>query len=288
MILMIGIHCHTHDQINFESFLFRLMNPRPSFVLFGDSITQQSFSLSCGWALPIADAYATSVDVMNRGFSGYNSRWAAAVAKNVITTRLFSQLELVTVFFGANDCVSPGLPGDWSRQHVPVDEYEANLRRIVTHVQNLENRDRSAPRVILIAPPPVDEEAWLRRTVEKWAGVNGLRAEDIPCNRRLDSVKAYAAAAQRVAAATNVPFIDLCNDMLASSSDWKAYLSDGLHLNASGAAFLAAKLQHVIENEFSGALRVGFTPPQLPVHTDLTAENWEEKLRAIVPGSWLK
>jgi lysophospholipase L1-like esterase len=262
------------------------MNPRPSFVLFGDSITQQSFSLTSGWALPIADAHATSVDVLNRGFSGYNTRWALAVVKSVITTRLFSQLELVTVFFGANDCVSAGLSGDWSRQHVPVDEYESNLRRIVAHVQSLENRDRSTPRVVVIAPPPVDEEAWLRRTVEKWAGVNGVRAEDIPCNRRLETVKEYAAAARRVAVACNVPFVDLCSDMLASATDWKSYLYDGLHLNASGAAFLAAKLQHVIDSEFSGSLTA--FKPQLPAHTELTAENWEEKLRAIVPGSWLK
>ena len=260
---------------------------RASFVLFGDSITQQAFALASGWALPIADAYATSVDVVNRGFSGYNTRWAAAVAKQLLTTRLFPQLELVTVFFGANDCVLPGLPGDWSRQHVPLDEYAANLRRIVVHVRALENCGGAAPRVVLIAPPPVHEAAWHQRTVDRWAGVNGLLPADIPCNRTLAAARAYAAAAARVAADCGVPFIDLCADMLAQDN-WHAFLSDGLHLSATGAAFLAAKLQAVLDTEFDGALRVANFAPQLPPHTELTASNWQEKLAAIVPGSWVK
>jgi hypothetical protein len=70
------------------------MNQRPTFVLFGDSITERSFALTSGWALPIASAYATSVDIVNRGFSGYNTRWANAVVKQLITHRLFNQLEV--------------------------------------------------------------------------------------------------------------------------------------------------------------------------------------------------
>jgi hypothetical protein len=42
---------------------------RPSIVLFGDSITQQSFTPS-GWGAALANDYATSMDIFNRGFSG--------------------------------------------------------------------------------------------------------------------------------------------------------------------------------------------------------------------------
>lgn len=48
---------------------------RPTFVLFGDSITQQSFSEKGCWGAMVADAWTRCVDVVNRGFSGYTTRW---------------------------------------------------------------------------------------------------------------------------------------------------------------------------------------------------------------------
>ena len=52
---------------------------RRKILLLGDSITQQSFSLTTsGWGAGLADWYQRSADVMlliEDGFSGYNSRW---------------------------------------------------------------------------------------------------------------------------------------------------------------------------------------------------------------------
>lgn len=45
-------------------------------------------------------------DVMNRGFSGYNSRWAKIVLPRLISSQNSadnSKIKAVTVFFGAND-----------------------------------------------------------------------------------------------------------------------------------------------------------------------------------------
>ena len=40
-------------------------------VLFGDSITQQSFDPEkCGWGAYLANAYMRKMDVVNRGYSG--------------------------------------------------------------------------------------------------------------------------------------------------------------------------------------------------------------------------
>jgi isoamyl acetate esterase len=75
---------------------------RPQFVLFGDSITQRSFEPG-GWAGVVANAYQRRVDVINRGYSGYNTRWALSLADHIFPADVTSKVELVTVFFGAND-----------------------------------------------------------------------------------------------------------------------------------------------------------------------------------------
>ncbi|VFQ95641.1 unnamed protein product [Cuscuta campestris] len=48
---------------------------RPEIVLFGDSITEQSFR-SGGWGSSLADYYSRKADILNRGYGGYNTRWA--------------------------------------------------------------------------------------------------------------------------------------------------------------------------------------------------------------------
>jgi lysophospholipase L1-like esterase len=80
---------------------------RPYFVTFGDSITQRGFAP--GWTGQLADAYQRRADVINRGYSGYNSRWALQ-----LLPRVFPQPapgspapRLVTIFFGANDAALP-------------------------------------------------------------------------------------------------------------------------------------------------------------------------------------
>jgi hypothetical protein len=45
---------------------------RPQIILFGDSITEHA-SGRFGWAAELTAAYTRRADVINRGFSGYNS-----------------------------------------------------------------------------------------------------------------------------------------------------------------------------------------------------------------------
>jgi lysophospholipase L1-like esterase len=82
---------------------------RPQFVLFGDSITQRAFSPG-GWASALADAYTRRVDIVNRGYSGYNSRWALTLLDYVFPPAASADARLATVFFGANDAALPDRP----------------------------------------------------------------------------------------------------------------------------------------------------------------------------------
>ncbi len=47
---------------------------RKRFVLFGDSLTQQSFEEG-GWGSKLVSRYQRKADVTLRGYSGYNTRW---------------------------------------------------------------------------------------------------------------------------------------------------------------------------------------------------------------------
>ena len=114
---------------------------RPEFVLFGDSITQQSFGPGSGWGAAVADVYQRTADVKLRGYSGYNTRWALQLLPELFPARHVGGTtpSLVTIFFGANDANLPGplryQPASASRQHVPLNEYVENLRKIIMAIR---------------------------------------------------------------------------------------------------------------------------------------------------------
>ena len=118
-----------------------IVRTRPNIILFGDSITQLGFSGSSttsspGWVSLLSNAYARRADVLNRGYSGYNTRHALDILPSVFSSVDGTQSDsvlMVTVFFGANDA---SLPGDREHcQHVPINEYERNIRKIVESIQ---------------------------------------------------------------------------------------------------------------------------------------------------------
>ena len=126
---------------------------RSSVVLFGDSITQQSFSAG-GWGGLLSDHYVRRADVLNRGYSGYNVRWAKQIVDDLFPVGPAApKPSLVTIFFGANDA-SSGDPPHNSRQHVPVAEYAETLEQMVRHIRRSAGDDTA---IVVITPPPGDE-----------------------------------------------------------------------------------------------------------------------------------
>lgn len=70
---------------------------RPEIVLFGDSITAQSFR-SGGWGSALADAYSRKADVVVRGYGGYNTRWALFLLHHIfplVSTLYLSSLQML-------------------------------------------------------------------------------------------------------------------------------------------------------------------------------------------------
>ncbi|KAH0223690.1 hypothetical protein KCU90_g25703, partial [Aureobasidium melanogenum] len=103
------------------------------FVLFGDSITQQSASQAkgFGWTPALQDAYIRRLDVINRGFSGYNTTQALKVLPRILPTPEQGRIRLMTIFLGANDARLPDTPG--FSQTVDLEQYKKNLRDIINH-----------------------------------------------------------------------------------------------------------------------------------------------------------
>ena len=197
---------------------------RGKVVLLGDSLTQLGFG-DGGFASELSHYYQRRLDVLNRGYAGYNSRWLLDLMREGYDNR---EVRLAIIFLGANDAALPG-----ERQHVPVDEYKKNLRHIVKIVEK--------SKIILICPPPIDQSQRLAYQRERY----GDKATGI-LERTLETTGTYAEACAALADELNIPCVNIYDSMQATSN-WPTFLSDGLHLSKEGNQFLAKELIKAIE-----------------------------------------
>ncbi|NWR76407.1 IAH1 esterase, partial [Centropus unirufus] len=206
----------------------------PRLLLFGDSITQFSFQEN-GWGAFLAERLVRKCDVVNRGFSGYNTRWARLVLPRLISRGAGApDTVAVTIFFGANDSALKDLN---PKQHVPLEEYAANLKSMIQYLKSV---DVPEDRIILITPPPLQELAWEKECLAKGDKLNRLNA----------TTGEYAQACVQVAGACGTDVLDLWT-LMQKSEDFSSYLSDGLHLSTKGNSFVAAQLWSRLEKKLS-------------------------------------
>ncbi|XP_019170019.1 PREDICTED: GDSL esterase/lipase At5g45920 [Ipomoea nil] len=208
---------------------------RPKIYLFGDSITEMSFEVEDGgWGVSLADHFRRTADVVLRGFSGYNTRWALRIIDKAFPAEQGGGAPLaVTVFFGANDACVPDRCSSF--QHVPVDEYKQNLCSIVSFFK----KQWPTVHVILITPPPIYEPARLLYPFTE--NKSGLP------ERTYEAAGTYAKACLAVAAELGIPSVDLWIKV-QEVPDWQtACLSDGLHLSRAGNAIVFKEVVDVLK-----------------------------------------
>jgi len=200
-------------------------------ILFGDSITQEaSDPARDGWVSSLSAYWIRRVDIFNRGFGGYNSRWGMKIYQSVV---LDHRPDIIFLFFRANDSVCEEVP-----QHVPLLEYKDNLSSMVEQAQST----LPYSTIIILSPPPVYEPLLEERNKEKKKKI----LSDRVCSRTREYVKACV----EVGAKFNVDVIDNFTSMEGDSKNRSDYLRDGLHLNSKGNAKVYENVINLIEKKY--------------------------------------
>lgn len=163
-----------------------------------------------------------------------------------------------------------------ARQHVPVALYIENLRAIVLHLRTVAH----ARHVILITPPPLDEQARLSHVQAQ--GIHTLQPD-----RTYELTAAYRDACKDTADLLKVPCFDVHEWFLKTGASrglydasWRSLLSDGLHLNEQGnlelyEGLMAVLDQHVLQGKGTEAY-----PHDLPWHSDFGKANTKQIIHA--------
>ncbi|KAL2221598.1 GDSL Lipase/Acylhydrolase family protein [Thermoascus aurantiacus ATCC 26904] len=242
--------------------------PYDQFILFGDSITQFSVSQEgeFGFNSALQDAYIRRLDVINRGFGGYNTAHAVKVFPKFFPAPQIARVRFLMIFFGANDAVLPGFD-----QHVPLNEYEENLKAIVKHPAMLAQN----PRILLLTPPPVNEY--------QLATLDAQKGFPTP-SRTASNTKLYADACREVAASLGVQVVDIWTAFMKAAG-WQegqplpgskdipnnevleSLLSDGLHFTPEGYKIMYTEVMKVIRATW---------PDQAPENLPMIFPRWQE------------
>ncbi|KAI9108903.1 hypothetical protein K1719_020208 [Acacia pycnantha] len=233
---------------------------RPQIVLFGDSITEQSF-LPGGWGAALANSYSRKADVLIRGYGGYNTRWALFLLHHIFPLDSTKPPAATTIFFGANDAALLGRSSE--RQHVPIEEYKENLRKIVRHLKE----HSPSMLIVLITPPPICEEgrdAYAR-------SLYGDNARELS-ERTNEATGEYAKASIETAEELGVRFINLWSKMQETDGWQKKFLSDGLHLTPEGNEVVYQEVTRVFKEAWLSAEEM---PYDFPHHSHIDGKNPE-------------
>lgn len=231
---------------------------RPQIVLFGDSITEQSLRLG-GWGAALADNFSRKADVVVRGYGGYNTRWALFLLQYLFPLGAVKAPIATTVFLGANDAALLGRNSE--RQHVPPEEYKENLRKIVNHLKECS----PTMLVVLITPPPVDEDG----RMEFARSMYGDKAMKIP-ERTNEMAGVYANQCVELAKEMNLSSINVWSKMQETEGWQKKFLSDGLHLTAEGNAVVFQEVERVFRE---AGLSAAEMPYDFPHHSEIDGKN---------------
>ncbi|CAN6675102.1 isoamyl acetate-hydrolyzing esterase [Trichomonascus vanleenenianus] len=236
------------------------------FILFGDSITRRSSSQQFGFnfAPALQDDYSCKLDIITRGFGGYNTEMAKHLIQGILEEEGASEgkIQLMTVFFGTNDASS-------GKSGISIDQYKQNLCEIIRRVKSYDIK-------VILVGPAIHED--VERTGE----------------RSSDTNLAYSNAALQVAQTEQIPFVDLWT-AFAKSAGWtpgspcpgenlQDLLIDGTHFNKKGYEILYSQVKLAIAMHYPD-LDASSLPWLFPRHEDILGaddiktalEMWEPK-----------
>ena len=190
--------------------------------------------------------------MLSRGYSGYNTRHALDVLPSVLAdcgagSAGSSRVLFYTLWFGANDAALPG-----TRQHVPVEEYASNLKKIVEMIRASHkgsddsdgdgdgSSDGASPPIILITPPPVYQPWW-----EDFCKTYGRDKSD----RTNDASRQYGLAMKSIGDELKCATLDTWKLLGGDVPGFEKHLTDGLHLSEEGNKAIYEGLMALVEDK---------------------------------------
>ncbi|QLQ78408.1 hypothetical protein HG537_0A06550 [Torulaspora globosa] len=202
------------------------------FMLFGDSLTEFAFNSKMeedksdqfvlGAAL--CNTYTRRMDILQRGFSGFNSRWGLKVLPSILESE--RGIVVSTIAFGSNDLCLGG------HQKVPEEEFLSNIKQMVALLR------AKGIKPILVGPALIDQERF-----------EASRQEEVQKGyiRTQERFKLYSELMHKVADQENVPMVDLNVAFQRKGQDnWRELLSDGLHYSGNGYKIFYDELMAII------------------------------------------
>ncbi|MCB5956361.1 GDSL-type esterase/lipase family protein [Enterococcus sp. CWB-B31] len=185
-------------------------------VLFGDSITAGFFDEPASPILTnlvkegLEAQKITDIAIINAGIPGdTTSGGLKRMEKDVLS----KEPDMVTIFFGANDC-SDSRPID-------VQEYGENLSQMINSI--------GKEKVVLFTPPFVDS----------------ARQPD----RQDEEIRRFVAKAKEIGEQQEVPVVDIYHAMTVYPGTDEFLQPDGLHFSEVGYEFLAALIVREIKGK---------------------------------------
>lgn len=202
-------------------------------LCFGDSITYGAWDSRGGWVARLRERLdricidtdlSTFVLTYNLGIDSDTTEDVLARIQGALAALRPERHDVVIVSLGTNDSV-------WFREEqrfwVAPEAYEANLLRIVARAR------QRCDHVVVLGICPVDE-----------AKTRPYRSQP-NLESRNDDLRAYEAAAARVAAAGGAVFVPVFERFAAAGAP-DLLFADGLHPGDEGHALLAALVEPVV------------------------------------------
>lgn len=237
----------------------------PQFVLFGDLITEfGSGRDGFGIVAPLVDDYRTKMDIVVRGYSGYNSRFAVEILPSILQG--LNNVKLMYIFFGTNDAnVYDDRIG--RLQASTIEEYLENIAECIDYA-----KERGI-KVIVVGPALHDANLSYNYFKNRHLERNITGPSSSPMRNW-----EYSQAAKAVAEQKRVPFLNLWErfqealgylkeeldyDNWKDCPDLSKWLVDGVHFSSEGYRVFYEGLIEVIRSYYP----------------DLSPENMQPKLR---------
>ena len=231
-------------------------------ILFGDSITEYSFKCDMnGFGSQLQDVFSRKMDIIQRGFSGYNTKWCKIIFPRILSEFEPQEVALITIFLGANDAVLPDMN---PHQSVEIDQYKLNLKDMITYVHGFNENTK----ILLISPPPVQAQRWAEfKCRELDRNSERTRSYYMACEEVYNEMKGICS--------DNISFLNLFSKMTSNDDDC---FCDGLHLSSKGNNIVFQGIMEVFENNWKELLHPSTLKLSYPLYHDIDDDNSELSL----------